>query len=143
MSSSGVVILRKLSSIAVLAVVPIDSLRPHEEFINDRVEALVRDMLERGVIIKPILVDASTLTILDGHHRVEAMRRIGARKIPAVLVNYDSECVSVGSWRPGVEVSKSEVRRRGVSGDLYMPRTSRHRVCFEIPDVRYPVKNLL
>ena len=121
---------------AVIALVPIDSLRPHEQVIEEHVVELLEDIRSRGVLIRPILVDAKTLIVLDGHHRVEALRRLGARWVPAVLVDYDDDsCVRVGSWRPGWRVSKGLVRAAGLSGKLLPPRTSRHIVSFRIPEV--------
>jgi len=142
MYNAGIEKLLTLGRHGLLALVPLKVLRPHEEVVEQRVSSLEKDIRERGVLIRPILVDAKTMVILDGHHRVEALRRIGARRIPAVLVDYDSDCVTVGSWREGVVVSKDEVRRRGLAGDPYPPKTSRHRVCFEIPEVNYSLASL-
>ncbi|WP_243637203.1 ParB N-terminal domain-containing protein [Aeropyrum pernix] len=127
----------------IVGLASISSLKPHEEVEDDRLELLLEDIRRRRVVVKPILVDAKTLVILDGHHRFNALKILGARYAPAVLVDYDSPCVSVGSWREGVSVSKEEVRRRGVEGRLYPPRTSRHRVCFEIPDVNAGLEELV
>lgn len=123
-------------------VVPIDALKSHEQIVEDHVKELMDDIKKRGILIKPILVDAKTMIILDGHHRVEALRRLGRKLIPAVLVDYDDECVTVSSWRPEWKVSKDLVRRAGLSGRLLPPKTSRHRVCFEIPEVNYPIEKL-
>ncbi len=127
---------------AKIAVVPIDSLKSHEQIVEDHVKELMNDIRKRGILIKPILVDAKTMIVLDGHHRVEALRRLGRKLIPAVLVDYDDECVTVSSWRPDWKVSKELVRRAGLSGQLLPPKTSRHRVCFEIPEVNYPIEKL-
>ena len=123
-----------------LKLLPIDALKPHENIIEDRIEGLLESLKRIGVLVKPILVDAKTMIILDGHHRVEALRRIGARMIPAILVDYDNEgLVRVSSWREGVRVTKDDVRRAGLSGNLMPPRTSRHIVSFKIPDVNIPI----
>jgi hypothetical protein len=110
---------------------------------EDRVRRLMDDILGRRLLIRPILVDVNTMVILDGHHRVEALRRIGARYVAAILVDYRSDCVAVGSWRRGWKVSKEDVLRAGLSGKLFPPRTSRHRVCFEIPEVNVPLEELM
>lgn len=87
-------------------------------------------------------MDYKTLVILDGHHRVEALRILGLKRIPALLVDYDSDCVKVTSWRDGVIVTKSMVREYGLKGILMEPKTSRHMVCFEIPEVNIPLEVL-
>ncbi len=95
-----------------------------------------------GVLKYPILVDSKTMVILDGHHRVEALKLLGCSLVPAILVDYDDSCVSVSSWRPGVVVTKEMVRASGLLGLLMPPKTSRHRVCFEIPRVDVPLESL-
>ena len=120
---------------AVLALVDINILKPHERTIEERVRLLENDIRKKRVLLKPILVDANTMVILDGHHRVEALRRLGARYIAALLVDYEDSCVSVSSWRPGWTITKSTVIQAALSGKLFPPRTSRHRLCFKIPSV--------
>jgi hypothetical protein len=126
-----------------IELIPIELLRPHEQIIDEHVEELLEDIRRRGVLIKPILVDEKTLTILDGHHRVEALRRLGAKYVPAVLVDYDDECISVGTWRPGWKVTKSLVRSTALSGKLLPPKTSRHITRFEIPELNIPLRVLV
>ncbi len=125
-----------------LELVPLESLRIHEQVIEEHVKELMEDIASRGVLIRPILVDAKTMIILDGHHRVEALRRLGKKLVPAILVDYDSDCVTVSSWRDDWVVTKDLVRKAGLSGKPLPPKTSRHRVCFEIPDVNVPISKL-
>ncbi len=108
----------------------------------ERVLDLVDQILRDGFIRYPILVDSKTFVVLDGHHRLVAVKLLGLRFIPAILVDYDSDCVSVSSWRDGVVVTKEMVREHGLRGNLMPPKTSRHRVCFEIPEVRAPLEVL-
>ncbi|MCE4610709.1 MAG: ParB N-terminal domain-containing protein [Desulfurococcales archaeon] len=127
-----------------IALILLDNLKPHEMVIEERVKMLQESLVREGVQIRPILVDYKTMVILDGHHRVEALRRLGARKVAAVLVDYDSdECIKVGTWREGWVVSKNEVRERGLKGKLYPPRTSRHMPRFKVPEVNVPLNDLL
>jgi ParB-like chromosome segregation protein Spo0J len=117
-------------------------LRPHEDVVEGRVRGLADQILLDGFIRYPILVDSRTLVVLDGHHRLAAAKLLGLRFIPAILVDYDGDCVSVSSWRDGVTVTKDMVREHGLKGNLMPPKTSRHRVCFEVPEVRVPLEVL-
>ena len=126
----------------LVSLVPIDALKPHEHVIESHVLELLHDIAQRRKILRPIVVDSRTLVILDGHHRVEALRRLGLRFAPAVLVDYDSDCVSVSSWRKGYPVTKEIVRKAGLSGYRLPPKTSRHRLCFEIPEVSVGIELL-
>jgi ParB-like chromosome segregation protein Spo0J len=117
-------------------------LKPHEDVVEGRVRELADQILLDGFIRYPILVDSKTLVVLDGHHRLVAAKLLGLRFIPAILVDYDGDCVSVSSWRDGVTVTKDMVRGHGLKGNLMPPKTSRHRVCFEILEVRVPLEVL-
>jgi hypothetical protein len=117
-------------------------LRPHEDVVEGRVRGLADQILLDGFIRYPILVDSKTLVVLDGHHRLAAAKLLGLRFIPAILVDYDGDCVSVTSWRDGVTVTKDMVREHGLKGNLMPPKTSRHRVYFEVPEVGVPLEVL-
>ena len=126
-----------------ITLVPLRILKPHEETIEERVERLLEDIQSSRVLRRPILVDLKTMIILDGHHRVEALRRLGAKRIPAVLIDYDSGEVEVSSWREGFRVDKDLVRRAGLTGRRLPPRTSRHVVKGRIPEANTPLEELL
>ena len=126
-----------------LALLPINALKPHEMVIEERVRRLIEDLLRTWILRRPILVDDSTYIVLDGHHRLEALRRIGARRIVAVLIDYDSEQVEVSSWRLDVHVDKDTVRMAGLTGKLLPPRTSRHITRFHIPELYIRIHDLI
>lgn len=91
----------------------------------------------------PLLVDYSTLIILDGHHRFEVLRIIGAQWAPVFLVDYGSNRILVDSWRKGVNVCKRDVLEAGLRERLLPCKTSRHRVVgIRVPDVNLPLEIL-
>jgi len=117
-------------------VVDISELKPHEETYIEHVYRLLRDILDKGYIERPILVDINSMTILDGHHRVVALKYLNRRRIPVVLIDYlDDNVVKVYSWRSGYMVTKYDVLYRAKRGLLYPPKTSRHVTSFEIPRI--------
>ncbi len=126
----------------VLALVPIHVLKPHEEVDENHLRELAKQIISDGVLKHPILADMDTMTILDGHHRVEILKRLGKKLIPAILIDYDSDCVKVTSFRPGYEVSKESIRRMATEGKRFPPRTSRHKLCFEIPETHILLSEL-
>ena len=80
-----------------LKCVKISKLKPHEATIPDLVENIIDDLRRRGLKY-PIIVDSSTYVIIDGHHRVEAFKKLGLEKIPALLIDYRSDIVTVNRW---------------------------------------------
>jgi len=111
---------------AGLKLLPLRLLKSHEQVVEPHVEELMSEIERDGVLRDPIYVDVVSKVILDGHHRTEALKRLGCRRIPAVLVRYFSPEIRVESWRPGVKVTKREVIYRGLNGIKFPPKTSRH-----------------
>ena len=126
-----------------LALAKLRFLRPHEMVREERVLEVLESLVEVGAQLRPILVDYKTGVILDGHHRVEALKRLGAIYVAALLVDYDDPCIRVDSWRPEIRVTKDIVRRAGLTGRLLPPKTSRHRPCFDPPEAKVPLEELL
>jgi hypothetical protein len=117
----------------VFALIPLDALRPHEEVVPSKVRALAAVLRRTGIFEDPIWVARGSDVILNGHHRVAALRHLGAQRIPAWVVDYDSTVVSLDRWTPGPPISKTEVVRRATEGELFSPRTTRHRFSVELP----------
>src|SRR6266581_1905195 len=85
-------------------VLEIGILRGHERIRPALLEQLMDQIRKDGYLRRPILVADGELVILDGHHRVEAIRALGARMIPAYLVDYFSDVVRLSTW-PDAEVT--------------------------------------
>ena len=56
---------------------------------------LVRQIEAEGEISRPIIVDKRSFMVLDGHHRLAALKRLGAIRVPAYLVDYQNPGVRV------------------------------------------------
>jgi len=125
------------------ALLPLDALRAHEEVVPSKVRALESELRRTGVFAEPIWVARGTDVILNGHHRAAALRRLGAQRIPAWLIDYDSELIRVDRWKPGPPVSKPEVLRRARTGELFSPQTTRHRISVELPRHPTPLAELM
>ena len=102
-------------------------LKPHEQTRKNYLVKLTRQIKNDGLIKKPILVDRQTKIILDGHHRSDAAKLLGWRRVPVRLVNYQSPKITVSSWRKNVTVTKVKVINAGLSGKLLLPKTSKHQ----------------
>ena len=122
-----------MSAHPTFALVRIDSLHEHEEIVEQKVRKLVTEIASHGVFYDPIWVDRDSGVILNGHHRTAALRRLGAQRVPAWLVDYDSDAVRLGRWRDGPPISKAEVVDRARSGRLFPPQTTRHTIADALP----------
>lgn len=113
--------------------VSLELLREHEQTEGERLRQIREEIQREGKLRHPILVDKRSGVILDGHHRFRAYRELGFHTIPCVLVDYRSDVVSVRSRRPEIVVSKDEVIRRALSGELFPPKTTQHILHIQLP----------
>jgi L-serine kinase (ADP) len=111
-----------------ITLVRIDALRQHEQVLNKHMMRIQRDLVRDDMIKDPIIVDQRTMVILDGHHRYNALKRMGYKYVPVYLVDYSSDRIAVVAWRTGEHVTKAEVMRAGLTGNLMPAKTSRHIV---------------
>ncbi len=130
---------------ASLEVLDIRIPKPHEQTRPELLSQLTDEIERDGVLKVPVLLEREHYVILDGHHRWEALRRLGCKRIPAYVVDYSSEEISVTTW-PGAivaTVTKEEVVARGVRGDLFPPKTTRHLLKEKLPESPVPLKDLM
>lgn len=108
-----------------ITLVPINALRQHEQILNENLMRVQRDLVRDGMVKDPIIVDQRTMVILDGHHRYNALKRMGYKYVPVYLVDYSSDHIAIAAWRTGEHVTKAEVMRAGLTGNLMPAKTSR------------------
>jgi hypothetical protein len=124
-------------------LVPIEILHPHESVLNDIVDYIMRDLLSTGFLKYPIVVDARTLVVLDGHHRLEVLKSLGLRYIPAFLIDYAEDYVTVYPLRKEIPVSKTLIIDTALRNSLYPPKTSKHvYIGFSIQPTYIPLEVL-
>lgn len=81
--------------------------------------------------------------MLDGHHRLEALRMLGCQYAPAVLVDYSHESVKLAPRRKKISVSKKKVVARAARGKPFPRKTTRHTLEFKLPKINAKIKELL
>ena len=81
-----------------IAILDIDVLLLHEEAIPELLERLVASIKNDGCLNHPIIVDSESLLVLDGVHRVAALKKLKCKRVPACLVDYKNPAIQVFSW---------------------------------------------
>jgi L-serine kinase (ADP) len=124
-------------------LLPIDALREHERVDPAKVQRLADEIRSTGVSEEPIWVARGSHVILNGHHRFAALKALGARRVPAWVVDYASDVVTLDRWTKGPPISKDEVVRRAESGELFPIQTTRHSFSAELPPHPTPLAELM
>ncbi|MBM4277301.1 MAG: hypothetical protein FJ130_05365 [Deltaproteobacteria bacterium] len=118
-------------SMVDIVFIRIEELREHEEIRPHYLEELKNEILSDGILKMPIAVDRETYIILDGHHRLHALKKIGCNKIPVILVDYQSPEIKVIPWREGERITKEIIMETALAGKRMQPKTSKHMIMIE------------
>lgn len=102
-----------------ITVLDIDALRLHEEVLSGLLKKVIRSIRQDGYVRDPIIVDKGSFVVLDGTHRVAALKKMGCKWIPVCLVDYGNPAITVGRWYRTIkgvrakEVLLKEIRQIG------------------------------
>lgn len=109
-------------------LVRLEELREHENYNPQHLEELLAEIIRDGCLKRPIIADAETKVILDGHHRYNCMKRLGKTHIPVYFVDYWRPEIEVYPWDDKPPVTKEMVIKAGLSGKRLPSKSSRHMV---------------
>ncbi len=113
-------------------MIDIDKMLPHEEIVSKRLEDLMDfikklDAVDMPLIIAPI-PGTDKYLIVDGHHRWAALKELGAKKAPSIIIDYFDNRVKLYTWYPAfsgdLEIFLKKLKEEGInystckSGDI-------------------------
>ena len=111
----------------------IKKLKPLELVFPNHLKILCKLIIDSGIIESPIIADKKTGIILDGSHRYIFFLKHGYKEAVVKYIDYFDENIRVGTHLmhrhiidKTSDISKTEVIERGLSGNLFPPRTTRH-----------------
>jgi hypothetical protein len=81
-----------------ITLVSIDALFIHEETIPAALEQLKQELMEEKTLHHPMIVDSKTLVVLDGMHRVAALRNLNYKLAPVCLIDYQNPAIELSAW---------------------------------------------
>ena len=123
---------------AITLVNPFKILRSEHHIFN-RVTDLYEKIVSEGIWSVPLTLEKKSHVLMDGHHRLQVALMMGLQYVPCILLDYSE--VEVYSRRPGLLVTPEEIIRRGLSGDLYLEKSTRHIFKEEFV-CHFPLSNL-
>ncbi len=110
-----------------IGLVELNLLKPHEDVMASVIRVVEHDINSCDCIRFPIVVDIRTLAILDGHHRVYVLKELGVRYVPAFLVDYAEDSITVSPIRREIPVDKVIVLKKIlIEKNIFPPKTTRH-----------------
>ena len=108
------------------SLIEVTSLKP-TEFVNNSLLKIMLEGLGRNLNEwPPILVEASSNYILDGHHRVKLAKILKEKKIKAYLVSYKDEKLKVFDHTSGNLLDKDDLLKKYETGLKLPAKSTRH-----------------
>ena len=90
----------------------VHKLKEHEQTDPLRLEELKVLLLKDNSQRNPIIVDKRTLVVIDGHHRLNALKLLDYSKIAVHYVNYyDDEEIEIRTWYPMILGSEKKLMK--------------------------------
>lgn len=81
----------------------LDLLKPHEELDPNELQAFIESVTSSGIFWKAALISKEGYVILDGHHRWAGLKKLNAKVMPCILLDYiNNPEVKVYTWYPFV-----------------------------------------
>lgn len=81
-----------------LMFVPIDLLISHEDIDQNHLTKILSSISINKILMKPIIVEKNKFIVIDGHHRLNALKILGIKIVPVYLAEYGVDIVDVGGW---------------------------------------------
>lgn len=126
-----------------LKLIDIYSLRRHEEISYDRLFEVLNKIRSDGFVRNPVVADYKTRVVLDGHHRILALKMLGVSLCPVLLVDYFSSKIRLFSRRAQYRgITKEDVIIKGISGGVFPNKTTRHYIKGRIRNIRVKLEDL-
>ena len=119
-----------------------DDLRPTEQINEGRMRSLAKQIEHNGLWTKPILIEASSMAIMDGHHRFHASKLLGLKRLPCLVLSYDDPNLSVVSWAGGAPFDPARILEAANSGVLLGFKTTKHSFCGDANFLHLPLETL-
>lgn len=105
----------------------INEVRCHEEVMEDRLGAFVEYLktLSPCIILPSIILCNETHTLIDGHHRLHALKQLGYEWCPVTYVNYNHPSIVPDL---SSRITKDEIKTAALTNTLLSPKSSSHHL---------------
>ncbi|PHM47222.1 ParB N-terminal domain-containing protein [Xenorhabdus miraniensis] len=125
-----------------LELINTDVIQVTEEHIQERVNWLEDKIKKEELWRVPLLLECNTFAIMDGHHRYEVAKRLGLKRVPAILLSYNSKNVQVTSWRNEFIINKDIVLEYISQKKMFPHKTTKHLITPYPKEIEIPLSFL-
>ena len=109
-------------------IMGINTVLPHEQIHEDALLELLNQIKKDGKLLRPIAIDKNTKIIIDGHHRTEALKRLGCRYISVYEFDYQNSNIEMKRTMPESPTNKTILIKKTLGGFIFPAKSTRHVV---------------
>jgi len=96
-----------------LDIVPLDTLKIHEQTVPANLHSLRETMLNLGKLVDPIIIDKEHRIVLDGNHRRQILEILKVENAIVQPVDYKDSSIQIGGWY----IATRDVKFDSINGD--------------------------
>ena len=105
-----------------------NKLNPIEDFIPERLDWLIKKIIDDKEWSTPIAIAKEHNLVMDGHHRLQASIRLGLKKVPCFVFSYKD--IVPYSLREDIEVNSDKIIENFLLSKIYPNKTAKHDLSF-------------
>lgn len=126
-----------------IKILQISLLKSHEAIDFEKLNTFIGKLKKDGCIRNPVIVDNKHFIIIDGHYRTAALKKLGAKKIPTVLVDYKNDNIKVYLRRKlFMQIVKDAVVDHALNNNVFPEKTTRHFIKKRIRNINMKLDKL-
>tara|TARA_B100000965_G_C19429979_1_gene686041 strand:+ start:408 stop:803 length:396 start_codon:yes stop_codon:yes gene_type:complete len=110
-----------------------------EEHFENKAILLAEEIKKNNIWTVPIAVEINTNAIMDGHHRFNAAKILGLRRVPCVFLSYLKDEVFLRSWSKNEDITIDEFFEVIKQNKKFPPKTTRHIFNQKIKEINLPL----
>jgi len=84
--------------LSLLDIVPLDTLKIHEQTVLANLHALRETMLNLGKLVDPLIIDKKHRIVLDGNHRRQVLEILKVENAIVQPIDYLDPNIKIGGW---------------------------------------------
>ena len=84
--------------LSMLDIVPLDTLKIHEQTVPANLHALRETMLNIGKLVDPLIIDKKHRIVLDGNHRRQVLELLKVENAIVQPIDYMDPNIRIGGW---------------------------------------------
>ena len=123
-------------------LISLERIQETEEHDAAAAARLADAILELGFWTVPIVIECSSLAIMDGHHRLNVAKLLEFARVPCLRMDYHKGGVVLTSWRSDWRIEVADVFSMINANKKFPCKTTRHLFYPPIKEISVPLSLL-